>query len=620
VADLFISYARKDGRELANRLATDLERNHDPWLDTSEIPGGPDWSLVIEKAIDQCEALLVLLTTGSYNSSICRGEQLRGLRRDKLVIPLLAEVGADRPVYLESANYIDFTNSDVYEESFRALLNSIENSDGVLLQELPARIQERVAAEERRQQMAAPVRDRYASWSEVCSLAKVQRQGFLEGLSGRGRGPGVFEFALYVNRRDQEHELDRFIDSDDALGLILVGDSGVGKTNLLCQWTDEQARKGHAVLMYHGDRLRSCDLTHELAADLDVENSSPMRHALNFVDKVAGQESHRLIIVFDGINDFRGRREEFPRDLLAGIDDLISDLSGASIRVVLSCTRATWNRMDRLGALRLSWRRYHRTVEDEEIVLLPRFDAREAEAAYQRYRQYFDLEPQLSDLSPAIQKRLQDPVMLRLLAVTLSDERAKISADALDAEIFKYYYDNHVRRRGDKIFIEDIAEEMYESEHAVLPVQQLARHPRLGEEIRSEEANSTFNRMLDAGVLMQVQGDLFSDDLVKFSYPTIGSYVLARRLLSERQTPAETVRKLAAKSANLSMAWEAGVLVLCERGETELFSEFAGSVDPELRELAAESLIRLHKFDRGRTRFVLDQLLQSGSLLDRTGY
>jgi len=613
VAKLFISYARRDGKELANRLAANLEYDHDPWLDTSKIPGGPDWSLVIERAIDQCEVLLVLLTTGSYNSSICRGEQLRGLRKDKLVIPLLAEAGADRPVYLEAANYVDFTNTDAYEESLRALRSSIETGEGVRLQELPTRIQEKVAAEERRQQMAALVGGRYATWSEVCSLAKAQQQRYLEGLAGRRSGAAIFDSALYVNRRGQEGELDRFVDSDDALGLILIGDSGVGKTNLLCQWTDEEVRNGHAVLMYNGDRLRSDDVGQELAGDLDVEDSSSLREALDFIDGLADQEKRRLIIVFDGINDFRGRRDQFPRDLLAGIDDLISDLSGTSIRVVMSCTRATWNRMDRLNALRLNWSRYHRTAEDEEILVLPRFDAQEVQAAYQRYREYFHLVPRLSDLSAALQKRLQDPVVLRLLAMTLSDEKEQTQAGVLDTEVFERYYRQHVRRRDDSYFIEEIAWEMYESEHAALPVQQLARHPTLGEEMRNEEATSTFNRMLDAGVLMQVQGDLFSDDLLKFTYPMIGAYALARRLLREPQALAANVRGLVAKSAGLAMAWEAGVVMLSERGDAELLSEFAGSADPELREVAAESLIRLHGTDRDRTRSILDELLRSHS-------
>ena len=36
MAHIFISYARKDGRELALRLKADLERaGHDAWLDTA---------------------------------------------------------------------------------------------------------------------------------------------------------------------------------------------------------------------------------------------------------------------------------------------------------------------------------------------------------------------------------------------------------------------------------------------------------------------------------------------------------------------------------------------------------------------------------------------------------
>jgi hypothetical protein len=89
---IFISYARKDGAALAQRLLTDLADNgFKPWLDTGEIAGGDSWTDAIEGGIDGAEVVLALLTPGSYASRICRAEQLRALRKDKLVIPAAGE-------------------------------------------------------------------------------------------------------------------------------------------------------------------------------------------------------------------------------------------------------------------------------------------------------------------------------------------------------------------------------------------------------------------------------------------------------------------------------------------------------------------------------------------------
>ena len=95
---IFISYARKDGRDLALRLRGDLiERDYDVWLDTAEIEGGASWSNEIEAAIDRCDVALALLSTGSYHSEICRAEQLRSLRKGKRVIPLLVQATVNAP-------------------------------------------------------------------------------------------------------------------------------------------------------------------------------------------------------------------------------------------------------------------------------------------------------------------------------------------------------------------------------------------------------------------------------------------------------------------------------------------------------------------------------------------
>jgi len=133
-ARVFISYARKDGVELAQRLQTDLIKSgFDVWLDTQRIAGGATWTIEIETALDQAEYVLALLTTGSYVSEICRAEQLRSLRTGKCVIPLLAQRGTDIPLHLEAKNYRDFTAESSYSEALKQLLADLQARNGVAL-------------------------------------------------------------------------------------------------------------------------------------------------------------------------------------------------------------------------------------------------------------------------------------------------------------------------------------------------------------------------------------------------------------------------------------------------------------------------------------------------------
>jgi WD40 repeat protein len=125
-ANIFISYARKDGADLARRLQADLKKEgFDAWLDTQRLIGGAAWNTEIEQALDACHVTLALLTPGSYLSEICRAEQLRALRKGKRVIPLLAQPGSDIPLHLEAKHYRDFTGARPYNPQFKLLLEDI---------------------------------------------------------------------------------------------------------------------------------------------------------------------------------------------------------------------------------------------------------------------------------------------------------------------------------------------------------------------------------------------------------------------------------------------------------------------------------------------------------------
>ena len=123
---VFISYAHKDGAELAQRLQQILkEQGFDAWLDTQRIGGGAVWSAEIEREINTRQVMIALLSPGSYASEICRAEQLRALDKGNRVIPVLAVKGADRPLYLYARQYRDFTDDANYAARLGELLADI---------------------------------------------------------------------------------------------------------------------------------------------------------------------------------------------------------------------------------------------------------------------------------------------------------------------------------------------------------------------------------------------------------------------------------------------------------------------------------------------------------------
>jgi WD40 repeat protein len=131
---VFISYARKDGSQLAARLQRELtDAGIDAWLDTQRLHAGAIWTDSIEREIDTRHVTIALLTSGSYKSEICRAEQLRALRKGKRLIPVLAAKNADRPLYLESLQYRDFSDPVAYQAQFEELLGDIRGDVTAIL-------------------------------------------------------------------------------------------------------------------------------------------------------------------------------------------------------------------------------------------------------------------------------------------------------------------------------------------------------------------------------------------------------------------------------------------------------------------------------------------------------
>jgi TIR domain/NB-ARC domain len=129
---VFISYARKDGADLAQRLHEDLtDEGFAVWLDVERLTAGDVWRDEIEQAIDRADVSLALLSAGSYTSDVCRVEQQRALGKGKCVIPVRVQSDCDIPLYLQTRQWLDFSSPKLYPGLLPRLIESIEKQFGV---------------------------------------------------------------------------------------------------------------------------------------------------------------------------------------------------------------------------------------------------------------------------------------------------------------------------------------------------------------------------------------------------------------------------------------------------------------------------------------------------------
>jgi hypothetical protein len=134
VAEIFISYARKD-QEFVLKLAGDLrQRGVDIWLDQDEIEAGSDrWDDQVEAALAACPKFLIVLSPASVESQNVKDELGFALDERKPIFPILYQQ-CTIPFRVRRFQRFDFTVD--YDKPFAALV-AVLTSETVPLTSLP---------------------------------------------------------------------------------------------------------------------------------------------------------------------------------------------------------------------------------------------------------------------------------------------------------------------------------------------------------------------------------------------------------------------------------------------------------------------------------------------------
>ena len=119
MADIFISYSRKD-MAFAYRLASDLSQlGAEVWIDVDDIPAGMKWSTAIQQGLDTCEVMIVIISPDSVVSVNVEDEWQTYRDDGKPVIPVLWRP-ARAHFQLRRIQYVDFHTQE-YEAAFAQL-------------------------------------------------------------------------------------------------------------------------------------------------------------------------------------------------------------------------------------------------------------------------------------------------------------------------------------------------------------------------------------------------------------------------------------------------------------------------------------------------------------------
>ncbi|MFN3421841.1 MAG: hypothetical protein ACK40X_08980, partial [Armatimonadota bacterium] len=237
---------------------------------------------------------------------------------------------------------------------------------------------------------------------------------------------------VYHPRKEMEGELERFLRGSKT-GFLLLGEAGMGKTNLLCRKVEEWRERSEVVLFYAGHQLRPEEpLERRIMLDLYLSGEFP--ELLNFLRR----EGRRLILVVDGVNEHPNAPE-----LLKLLCTFVTRYHQSStVKVVLSFRSAFFAKTlqallagggDEASLFPLSV--FHSQIVEEQgrkvetyRFTLERIDEEELEQIYEAYRAYegrpdpvtgkmlrFRPLTSFASLSPTVRAVLRHPWYLRMV-------------------------------------------------------------------------------------------------------------------------------------------------------------------------------------------------------------
>ena len=162
MAGVFISYSRRDfyfAQDARMKLeAADVE----VWTDTLNLRAGDDWKREIDRGIDECAALLVVLSPNSTASSYVTYEWASAMGKGKPIIPVLVEACEQHPK-LAAIQHVDFSSLstqpwEVLAQRVREVQSQFEDTeDGQPEVMFAAEAAELAAADPRIEQVAGQV-------------------------------------------------------------------------------------------------------------------------------------------------------------------------------------------------------------------------------------------------------------------------------------------------------------------------------------------------------------------------------------------------------------------------------------------------------------------------------
>jgi hypothetical protein len=392
----------------------------------------------------------------------------------------------------------------------------------------------------------------------------------------------------YYQKRAIEETFNEFVQKRSEKGMVLVGESGMGKTTLLVHLASGCSKEKHLYRMFNGaEFLPGRPLEAQLLNGLGFKNLAEQKVPVELFWRTIDAEGERLgkhlLICIDAINEYNpeGSVEVGPVGLMKELDQIISSLNTKFSRVKFMVTTRpeTWRAALRFAPTCFQDEKAYFTPQStdpqarDRTWTLSKFSPGEFEGAYENYRAANKIKTEVKQLSPLAAFYLHDPFLLQLAGVAYKNREIPPELDT--NELFDKYYGTLKKvgplERDLQPVINELVDEMFVGDTGAGAIQQTSfsrdtelrnRRPNLFNDLDFSNRTSPGFELREKHVIRewQMRKDRGgSETRIRFTYDRFAEYLLAKRLWLLIQEKAEAGVPLshAAKSifqANLAGA------------------------------------------------------------------
>lgn len=448
---------------------------------------------------------------------------------------------------------------------------------------------------------------------------------------------GKYKPHLYLQRNKVKAAFDDFLSSEKK-GFILLGKSGVGKSNFILALADELNHKRHDVclLLYDAATLNlEKSLTDIISQDFYDRLGLPERkieHVWREIKEIDEIEQRTVLLCIDAINE-----NPQGRTLLRQIYDLVGG-PWPWLKIVVTSRPEAWRNI-KYGIKPPAELLYREASSNEQAVemeaftysqKLEPFSRDELPQVYEKYQQVYQIQTSYEALSETVKHSLRDPLVLLLVANTY--QKKSIPTIIKKTEVISEYLQAMLKTGR----LEAIDQQFLKEK--LIPLMWLDGRftntitdpdidragPELFEEINVEtqlsdgrQVNQSFFNLLDAEILVRREvrrPDGLIDYEIAFTYERFYEYYLGQHIF-ETSVAAEKLAHYQAmfrQIADAPYTWGAVTYALLKEllaGQGGLIKNLALEDDRTVSGVLLDAIVDYGEIEPNQARQLLLQLI-----------